>query len=98
MIRKLLTKCKLLAAFTMFGLLVAFSAQAAESDSAAAVVPAHAQQVADSTGSAGEFNAGEMIMEHVVDNHEWHVATIGNLNLTVPLPGDPPLRRKPLHL
>ena len=34
----------------------------------------------------GKFNAGEMIMEHVVDNHEWHVASIGNLNLTVPLP------------
>lgn len=34
----------------------------------------------------GKFNAGEMIMEHVVDNHEWHVAEIGNLELTVPLP------------
>ena len=33
-----------------------------------------------------KFNAGEMIMEHVVDNHEWHVADIGNLNITVPLP------------
>ncbi len=34
----------------------------------------------------GKFNAGEMIMEHVVDNHEWHVAEIGSLNITVPLP------------
>jgi len=25
-------------------------------------------------------------MEHVVDNHEWHIATIGQLELTVPLP------------
>lgn len=33
-----------------------------------------------------KFNPGEMIMEHVVDNHEWHIATIGNLNLTIPLP------------
>ena len=40
---------------------------------------------AESRGE-GKFNAGEMIMEHVVDNHEWHVATIGNLHLTVPLP------------
>ncbi len=38
------------------------------------------------TGETGKFNAGEMIMEHVVDNHEWHVAVIGNLHLTVPLP------------
>ncbi len=34
----------------------------------------------------GKFNAGEMIMEHVVDNHEWHVAEIGSLHLTIPLP------------
>ena len=33
-----------------------------------------------------KFNAGEMIMEHVVDNHEWHVAEIGGLHLTIPLP------------
>ncbi len=40
-----------------------------------------------STGHGeGKFNAGEMILEHVVDNHEWHVAEIGNLHLTVPLP------------
>jgi len=32
------------------------------------------------------FNAGKMIMEHVVDNHEWHIATIGDLDLVVPLP------------
>ncbi len=35
---------------------------------------------------AGKFDAGEMIMEHVVDNHEWHIAEIGNLHLTIPLP------------
>jgi F-type H+-transporting ATPase subunit a len=34
----------------------------------------------------GQFNAGEMIMEHVVDNHEWHIAEIGSLHLTIPLP------------
>jgi len=33
-----------------------------------------------------QFNAGKMIMEHVVDNHEWYIATIGNLPLTIPLP------------
>ena len=32
------------------------------------------------------FDAGEMIIEHVVDNHEWHIATIGHLDLTIPLP------------
>lgn len=33
-----------------------------------------------------EFNAGKMIMEHVVDNHEWHIATLGHTHLTIPLP------------
>jgi len=33
-----------------------------------------------------KFDPGKMIMEHVVDNHEWHIAEIGNLHLTIPLP------------
>jgi len=33
-----------------------------------------------------KFNAGEMIMEHVVDNHEWHIMAIGHIEVTIPLP------------
>ncbi|MBN1199131.1 MAG: F0F1 ATP synthase subunit A [Bacteroidales bacterium] len=33
-----------------------------------------------------EFDAGKMIMEHVVDNHEWHIATLGHTHVTIPLP------------
>lgn len=33
-----------------------------------------------------KFDPGEMIMEHVVDNHEWHIATVGHCVLTIPLP------------
>ncbi len=33
-----------------------------------------------------EFKAGEMIVEHVVDNHEWHILTYGDFHLTIPLP------------
>lgn len=33
-----------------------------------------------------EFDAGKMIMEHVVDNHEWHIATVGHAHITIPLP------------
>ena len=32
------------------------------------------------------FNPGEMIMEHVVDNHEWHIITIGRRVICIPLP------------
>lgn len=33
-----------------------------------------------------KFNAGEMIIEHVIDQHEWHIAQIGETHITVPLP------------
>jgi F-type H+-transporting ATPase subunit a len=33
-----------------------------------------------------EFKPGDMIMEHVVDNHEWHIAEIGHLKIYLPLP------------
>jgi F-type H+-transporting ATPase subunit a len=35
---------------------------------------------------AEKFNPGKMIVEHVVDNHEWHIATIGHTHVVVPLP------------
>jgi len=33
-----------------------------------------------------EFNAGKMIMKHVLDNHEWHIVTIGHAHISIPLP------------
>ncbi|MEI6122405.1 MAG: F0F1 ATP synthase subunit A [Bacteroidota bacterium] len=33
-----------------------------------------------------KFNAGEMIIEHILDNHEWHIAKIGEKPITIPLP------------
>lgn len=33
-----------------------------------------------------KFNAGEMILHHIVDAHEWHIADFGHTHLTVPLP------------
>jgi F-type H+-transporting ATPase subunit a len=33
-----------------------------------------------------KFNAGEMIMHHIVDAHEWHVADFGDKAITIPLP------------
>ncbi|MEZ4901992.1 MAG: F0F1 ATP synthase subunit A [Spirosomataceae bacterium] len=32
------------------------------------------------------FNAGEMIMHHVADEHQWHFATIGHNHISLPLP------------
>ncbi len=33
-----------------------------------------------------KFNAGEMILHHIVDAHEWHIADVGHTHFTVPLP------------
>ncbi len=37
-------------------------------------------------GTPEKFKAGEMIVEHIIDNHEWHILSYGNFHLSVPLP------------
>jgi F-type H+-transporting ATPase subunit a len=37
-------------------------------------------------GNSEEFNPGEMIIGHILDYHEWHIATVGETHITVPLP------------
>ncbi len=34
----------------------------------------------------GEFQAGEYIMEHVTDSYEWHITTVGEMHISIPLP------------
>jgi len=36
--------------------------------------------------SGEKFNAGRMIIEHIVDSYEWHIMTIGHTHISVPLP------------
>ena len=43
-------------------------------------VPAHEQ-----TGKKA-FNAGEMILDHIGDAHEWHILTYNDFHLSIPLP------------
>lgn len=33
-----------------------------------------------------KFNAGKMIIEHIVDTYGWHITTIGETNIAIPLP------------
>lgn len=33
-----------------------------------------------------KFNAGEVIMHHITDSHEWHFFSIGHTHVTLPLP------------
>jgi F-type H+-transporting ATPase subunit a len=48
--------------------------------------PALSENDAESGQKKKGFNAGEMIIEHIVDAHEWHIAEIGNTSIIIPLP------------
>jgi F-type H+-transporting ATPase subunit a len=37
-------------------------------------------------GEKKKFNAGEMILEHIGDSHEWHILTFKENHVTIPLP------------
>lgn len=34
----------------------------------------------------GKFNPGTFIIDHVLDNHEWHIGTAGHTHISIPLP------------
>ena len=45
-----------------------------------------AAQIQNAVAHDEEFNAGEMIIEHVLDAHEWHIMTIGGNPIAICLP------------
>ena len=47
---------------------------------------AHNEDAEHSEHEAEEFNPGTMIIEHVIDAHDWHIITIGDNHIAVPLP------------
>lgn len=64
---------------TAFFLTIGIIAKASE--------PAGASEVGHNTKAAEEsFNAGHMIIDHIIDAHEWHILTIGHTHISVPLP------------
>jgi len=40
----------------------------------------------ENKGGEEKFNAGEMIIDHITDAHEWHIMTVGETAVTIPLP------------
>ncbi len=60
----------------IFALLVAYN----QSTSAAE------QENAGSEPTGEKFNASKLIMEHIADSYEWHIAKIGNYHVSIPLP------------
>ncbi len=41
---------------------------------------------AESEHEDEKFNAGKMIIDHIVDSYEWHIATIGSKHISIYLP------------
>jgi F-type H+-transporting ATPase subunit a len=37
-------------------------------------------------GEEGKFNPGEMIVHHIQDSHEWHLFSLGETHISIPLP------------
>lgn len=47
---------------------------------------AHADAHAAPAHEEGKVDAGKLIMEHIADAHDWHIATIGHSHISIPLP------------
>ncbi len=48
-------------------------------------VDVHQKNLQDSAPKE-PFKAGDFIIDHIIDAHEWHILTLGNFDLTLPLP------------
>lgn len=46
----------------------------------------HEDSTSHNAKQSEEFNAGQMIIDHIIDNHEWHIATVGHTHISIPLP------------
>ncbi len=47
---------------------------------------AHETEVQDSLSNDEEFKAGEFVIDHVSDAYDWHITSIGETNISIPLP------------
>jgi F-type H+-transporting ATPase subunit a len=43
-------------------------------------------EAVESHAKEAGFKPGEMIVEHIIDNHEWHIMEIGETAISIPLP------------
>ncbi len=47
---------------------------------------AHKDTTEHSNHKEAEFNAGYLIIDHIVDSHDWHIASFGKKEISIPLP------------
>ena len=81
MIRKLLHTARLqVVLFALFITGFSYGNTTAPDTVADSQVPAHEKTEKEA------FDAGEMIMDHIGDAHEWHILTYNDFHLSIPLP------------
>ncbi|MGE5318066.1 MAG: F0F1 ATP synthase subunit A [Chloroflexota bacterium] len=68
---------QILAIVFIFNVLIAWSSEP---------INGHEDTTSKTESPGDEFNAGEMIIEHIVDSHDWHIASFGHTHVTIPLP------------
>lgn len=49
-------------------------------------LPSEPAQHNEESEAPEKFDAGKVIIDHVTDAHEWHIATIGHKHISIPLP------------
>ncbi len=80
----MLVKYKLFLVFVVCVLMInikSFGSEPAETSHKEATAGNHSEALQEE-----KFNAGTMIIDHILDAHEWHLMTIGNTHISIPLP------------
>lgn len=67
--------------FVLLGFLILFAQNILAGETRGVAKPA-----ISSHSGENDFNPGEMIVEHIVDNHDWHIFTLKGHNYSIPLP------------
>jgi len=86
MIRKLLDKSKYFFVLLCLVSVPALFVHASENDTVTQNHTEAVESAGDHHGTEKEFNAGEMIIEHIIDAHEWHILTWKGHHVSIPLP------------
>lgn len=46
----------------------------------------HNKEVIEEKAAEETYNAGEIIIEHIIDAYEWHILNVGHTHVSIPLP------------
>ena len=68
------------------GIIIFLMMQVLATDHGQAKKVTHGDETWEEIIQEEEFKAGDMIIEHIIDAHDWHILTYGDFHLTIPLP------------